>query len=188
MSDIATALGGARYEGFALVEEAQAGGMIALRGDWADLGSALSAALPLEMPQTRHIVTDGERSLAWMSPDEALVFLPVDEVAETVRRITESAGDAFVTAIDVSDMRAVFRISGEGTGPREVLSKLCPVDMRSIQVGELRRTRLSQVPAAFWIGSDGTITVICFRSVAAYAFEVLTRAARAGTEVGHLAS
>ncbi len=51
-------------------------------------------------------------------------------------------------AADVSDARAVFRI--EGAKADQVLAKLCPVDLATLEPGELRRTRAAQVAAAFW--------------------------------------
>ncbi|MEO9629184.1 MAG: sarcosine oxidase subunit gamma, partial [Sulfitobacter sp.] len=48
-----------------------------------------------------------------------------------------------------------------------------------------RRTRMGQVPAAFWLREDGVFEVICFRSVAQYMFDLLSVAAQPGSEVGH---
>ncbi|MGC1503573.1 MAG: sarcosine oxidase subunit gamma, partial [Sulfitobacter sp.] len=47
-----------------------------------------------------------------------------------------------------------------------------------------RRTRLAQVPAAFWMPDAETVQIICFRSVAQYVFDVLNVAAQCGSEVG----
>ena len=70
---------------------------------------------------------------------------------------------------------------------REVLAKLSPADMRisALPVGRVRRTRLAQVPAAFWFTDDSEAVVICFRSVADYVFGLLSTAAQPGSEVGH---
>jgi hypothetical protein len=69
---------------------------------------------------------------------------------------------------------------------REALAKLCPVDLAPgvFEAGEMRRTRLAQVPAAFWWEEDG-FTLVCFRSVAQYAFDVLKGAADGAARVGH---
>ena len=47
-----------------------------------------------------------------------------------------------------------------------------------------RRTRMAQVPAAFWLDEAGNFHLICFRSVADYAFELLKVSAQPGGEVG----
>jgi sarcosine oxidase, subunit gamma len=61
----------------------------------------------------------------------------------------------------------------------EVLMKLAPVDLAAMVPGELRRTRVAQVAAAFW-AADGGYTVVCFRSVAGYVMGLLTHAAQPG--------
>ncbi|MEP2203837.1 MAG: sarcosine oxidase subunit gamma, partial [Tateyamaria sp.] len=66
-------------------------------------------------------------------------------------------------------------------------AKLAPVDLAPGQFtsGMFRRTRMGQVPAAFWLREDGVFEVICFRSVAQYMFDLLSVAAQPGSEVGH---
>jgi sarcosine oxidase subunit gamma len=51
--------------------------------------------------------------------------------------------------------------------------------------GELRRTRMAQVPAAVWMADAQTIRVICFRSVAGYVSGLLEDAAAPGGAVGY---
>ena len=69
---------------------------------------------------------------------------------------------------------------------REVMAKLAPVDLApaSFTPGMFRRTRIAQVPAAFWMPQEGVFRVVCFRSVAQYVFDVLCVAAQPGSEVG----
>ncbi len=90
-------------------------------------------------------------------------------------------------AENVSDARAVLIV--EGTFCREVIAKLAPVDLHpdTFKPGDFRRTRLGQVAAAFWMRDEDTFEVICFRSVAAYAFNLLAASAKAG-QVGHFPS
>ena len=70
---------------------------------------------------------------------------------------------------------------------RDVLAKLCPLDLApaSFGPGDFRRTRMAQIPAALWMEEDGSIGVICFRSVGEDAFGLLAAAAEGGP-VGHL--
>jgi sarcosine oxidase subunit gamma len=49
--------------------------------------------------------------------------------------------------------------------------------MVAFPAGEIRRTRLAQIAAAFWMPQEGTVELVCFRSVAQYAFDLLTQAA-----------
>jgi sarcosine oxidase subunit gamma len=50
--------------------------------------------------------------------------------------------------------------------------------------GQFRRTRLAQIPAAIWMQDEGVMQIVCFRSVAQYAFDLLKNAATPGSEVG----
>jgi sarcosine oxidase subunit gamma len=66
------------------------------------------------------------------------------------------------------------------------MAKLCPVDLApgSFGPGQIRRTRLAQVPAALWMDSDDSFRIVCFRSVAQYVFDVLRTAANSQSAVG----
>ncbi len=54
----------------------------------------------------------------------------------------------------------------------------------AFEPGAFRRTRLAQIAAAIWLTGPETAHVLCFRSVARYAFDVLAAGAREGGEVG----
>lgn len=185
----ALVLGGVAAGGRATVREVPAPGMITLKGALASapLAAAVHAATGLGVPGVRRIDAAGETRAAWMAPDEVLLILPRAEMATALGKIASAMGEAHHLAADVSDMRAVFRIEGGGAA-RETLAKLCPVDLAPgiFEAGEFRRTRLAQVPAAFWL-EDGGFTLVCFRSVAQYAFDVLRQAAAAEAAVGYFA-
>ena len=121
-----------------------------------------------------------------MSPDELLILLPYDDVTSALTAMSVALKGEHALVVDVSDARASFRIEGEGALIRETLAKLTPADMRAaaLPVGILRRTRLAQVPAAFWLQSEGAAHLICFRSVASYIFGILKHAATPGSEAG----
>ena len=186
MSDIATALGGARSQGSSSVSEAPMQGMITLRGNLADpaLVAAVTGLTGADMPSTRQITQGKGGSLGWMSPDELLILVPHQGVTDAVRDLSAALKDQHALVCNVSDARAVFTLSGPTA--REVLAKLCPVDLApgQFETGELRRTRVAQVAAAFWVDAQGDFTLICFRSVAQYVFNLLTEAALPGGEVG----
>ncbi len=188
MSKPVSALDGATYEGFAKVEELGLRGMITLRGDLAaaKLKKAAVNATGTDFPGRREVRLSGQNALAWMSPDELLAVVPHAEADSTVAAIDKAMKGQHFLAVNVSDARAVFRVSGDGA--RDVIAKLSPVDMspEAFPAGVIRRTRMAQVPAAFWVDDAGHITVVCFRSVADYVFELLKGAAAPGSEVGHL--
>lgn len=186
MSDPAAPLAGERYEGYVTVRALPPQGMVSVRADLSAEGEgpamALLDALGAEMPDRRGIAEGREgRWLAWMSPDEAMIFCGHEEARALAPALAEALGDQHVLVADVSDARAVFELEGEAV--REVIAKLAPVDMDAFGPGEIRRTRLAQVPAAFWMPEEGRLRLVCFRSVARYVFDLLATAARPGREV-----
>ena len=188
MSNPVSALEGASFDGIAKVEEMGLRGMITLRGDLAaaKFKKAAVNAAGTDMPGQREVKLSGQSALAWMSPDELLLMVPYDKVENTLAGVDKAQKGQHFLAANVSDARAVFHVSGAGA--REVIAKLAPVDMspEAFGPGQIRRTRMAQVPAAFWVDEKGVITVICFRSVAQYVFDLLKGAAAPGSTVGAL--
>ncbi|MDF1718133.1 MAG: sarcosine oxidase subunit gamma family protein [Antarcticimicrobium sp.] len=180
-----TALGGARHDGLARIEEVGLHGMITLRGDLASkaVKAAVMAATGAKLPGQRGVVRGKSGTAIWMSPDE-LLLCPYAEVDATLGKVTAALGTAHALAVDVSDARAMLTVSGPAA--REVLAKLCPVDFApgAFGPGMVRRTRMAQVPAAIWMEQDESFRVICFRSVARYVFDLLGVAAQPGSGVG----
>ena len=182
MSDPVSALGHAVFEGFAKVREIGPLGMISLRAttDVPGLASAVRGVTGTDLPTLRQIVVNSDRAAGWMGPDEYLLVLPYTEVGAALTGLTAVLQGQHHLAVDVSDARAMFRIEGDKAD--QVLRKLSPVDFDRLAEGELRRTRLAQVAAAFWRDGDG-FTLVCFRSVAGYAMGVLSQAAAIGSEL-----
>ena len=161
-------------ERWATVRRAAPRGMVTLRGDHRAVAQAVRAVTGHGVPDRLSASGDGERGALWMSPDELMIVVPHGEGAQTAARLSELMGQTHHLAVDVSDARALFRI--EGPRAREVLAKLCPVDLSDFPVGRFRRTRLAQVPAAFWRDAEG-FELMCFASVAGYVDELLRMAA-----------
>jgi len=186
MSNPVSALGGASYAGMATLEEAGLQGMITLRGDLSSktLQQAVKVATGADVPDPRRTTTAENGAVAWMSPDELLLLLPyADAEAKTVALAEALAGE-HALAVNVSDARAFFHLSGAGA--REALGKVCPVDFdaAAFTPGDFRRTRMAQVAAAFWLDEEETFHIVCFRSVAGYVFNLLKAAAHPQSKVG----
>lgn len=182
MPDPVSALSHAAYTGFAKIREIGPLGMISLRAkpDAPGLAKAVKAATGTRLPDRRGIVIAGDRACGWMSPDEYLLVMPHGDVAKALAAVAKAMAGQHHLAVDVSDARAVFRI--EGAKADQVLRKLSPADLDRMAPGELRRTRLAQVAAAFWRDGEG-YTLVAFRSVAAYVLGLLTHAATPGSEL-----
>ncbi len=187
MSEAVSALNHAEFDGLAHVREIGLQGMITLRGDLKTkaIKNAATKATGLSMPAMNCVETNEANGLCWMSPDELLVMCAYDEVGSTLAKMQKTLGKTHALAVNVSDARAVFQVSGPFA--REVMAKLCPVDFspEAFQPGLFRRSRMAQVPAAFWMCDEQTFQIICFRSVADYVFELLKAAAQHHSEVDY---
>jgi len=187
MSEAVSALQGAAFTGFCTVQDAGPVGMITLRGDLANakFRKAVTGASGTASPGQGAIVSEGMSSLCWMSPDELLLLCPYADVAATMAKLTKALAGTHHLAVNVSDARALISVAG--LDAREVIAKLSPADVSpaAFAPGQLRRTRLAQVPAGFWMPDETTFNVICFRSVAQYAFDLLRVAAAPGSEPGY---
>ncbi len=187
MSETVSALPGATYDGLVRIEERGPRGMITVKGDLASpaLRAVVTDVAGVDFPGQREASYAGERGLLWMAPDELLVLVPHEAVREAVSTIADAlTGDHHLVA-DVSEARACFGLSGPAA--RDVVAKLTPADLHpeSFAPGALRRTRLAQVPAAFWMPYEDAFEVVCFRSVAVYVFDLLVAAADPAADVGH---
>lgn len=169
----------------AVIEPAPPVAMVTLRCAHAEPRLAVAlAGLGLPMPGQRRIETAGARRIAWMSPDELLLILPPGDLAAVLDGLQTALAGVHHLAVDVSDARAMFHIRGPRA--REVLAKLCPVDLApaAFGPGEIRRSRAAQVSAAFWMTGSDAFALVCFRSVADYVVGLLEVSARPGGELG----
>ncbi|MFN3953513.1 MAG: sarcosine oxidase subunit gamma [Pararhodobacter sp.] len=184
MSEPVSALNGARSGGMVELAEAGLHGMITLRGDLSDprLAAALDAALGCPVPVQRRLATGRQGSALWMSPDELLLITDYAQAGARLKALEAALAEGFFTLADVSDARAVFTL--EGAQARDVLAKICPVDFADFALGEVRRTRAAQIAAALWRSGEDEFTLVCFRSVAQYMWDLLGTVARPGGEVG----
>lgn len=182
MSNLATALNGASYTGYVTVSERGLTGMITLRADLSDkkVATAVKKATGQALPAVRQI-SGGDVQVAWMAPDEALILCDYAKAPALAKALEDALGDIHALVFVVSDARASFTV--KGAGALEVMAKVCPLDIGSFTVGEMRRTRLAQVAAAMWMEDAETVHLVCFRSGAGYVFDALSVVARPGAEV-----
>ena len=117
------------FEGIARVQEAGLRGMITVRGDLssAKMKKAAKDALGAALPGQREVTFAAGAAVAWMSPDELLAMVPYEDAESTVAAFDKALKGEHYLAVNVSDARAVFRVSGAGA--REVIAKLSPVDL-----------------------------------------------------------
>lgn len=186
MSNAVSALKGASFDGLVTVSDAGPMGMITLRGDLASIpfATAIADATGCGVPQTRQMTTSGDVSVLWMSPDELLVLCSYDGAADLTAKLAQGLSGSHALAVNVSDARACFDLKGAGL--RDVFAKLTPANLGAdaLPVGEVRRTKIAQIAAGFWLTSDDTAQLICFRSFAPYMYDLLCTAADPDAAVG----
>ncbi|EPX81427.1 sarcosine oxidase subunit gamma [Salipiger mucosus] len=187
MSEIIAPLNGAAFDGLLRVDALGPQGQITLRGDFAApaFRDVVTEVAGTAFPEARRVEAAGDRALLWMSPDELMLLLPYEAATTTAADLAQRLSGEHALAVDVSDARAHFRLRGAPL--RDVLAKITPADVSpaALPEGELRRTRLAQIAAAVWLTGPQEARLFCFRSVAQYAFDLLSTAAAPGSEVGY---
>ncbi len=188
MSEAVSVMNGASFDGAVEVCDAGLKGMITLRGDLGDetLAAGVKAAVGLAMPGTRQIRDGKKGAVAWMSPDELLLIVDYADAPGVVAALETRLKGTHALVVDVSDARAFFTLKGEGV--REVIAKGAPADLSlsGLKPGEIRRSRLGQVAAAFWLPQEDVMNVVCFRSVGAFVYSWLCNAAAKDSLPGFL--
>jgi len=171
------------YTGYVEVSEKKAAGMLTLRGDFrsSKFKTSFTKAVGAKFPKEREVIL-ARNDVAWMSPDELLILCDYAEVPNLSQNLQMALKDQHHMLVNVSDARALFEVSGSGI--REVIAKLAPVNISTLEIGEIRRTRFSQIAAAFWLTSETSLSVICFRSVSDYMFNLLKTASMPNSKVG----
>lgn len=187
MSNAISALNGVSAAGFVTLREEGLRGMITLRADLGDkaLAAALNSHCGTSVPAQRKCVQAGPITVAWMSPDELMIFCAYGDAPKLAADLRAALAGTHHLVEVVSDARAVFSLSGAAW--RNVIAKLAPVDLDGFGVGDIRRTRFAQVAAAFWATGDDQVEIMCFRSVGQYMFDLLRLSSTPGSEVSYYA-
>ncbi len=183
MSDAVSVVNGASFDGAVQVKDAGLVGMVTLRGDFTSdsLAKAVKSAVGLALPAARQVKQGAKGGVAWMSPDELLLFCEYDNADALVAKLEKALAGEHFLAVNVSDARASFTLTGAGV--REVIAKGSPADLspEAFRQGEIRRSRLGQVAVAFWLSGPDTMELVCFRSVGSFVYDWLCVAAEKGT-------
>jgi len=181
------ALAPAHPEGLSVtIREIAGRGMIDLRGLASDQGfvAAAKSALGTDLPlKPRASVSWGDIKLLWLSIDQWLILCPGARTGEILESLHRSLAGFHSLAVDVSDMRAVIRVEGEGA--REVLMKGCSLDLLNGECspGTARRMRFAEIAALLHVIDDDAFDIYVFRSYAHYAWEFLLATAKEPAKV-----
>lgn len=172
------------------IEDASDAGMIDLHilpdntQGLAAAASVLGTDLPLE-PRTS--TTSEHTTCLWFSVDQWLVTCERSRTAALTQSLSKALEGHFACATDVSDMRAVIRLSGDSV--RQTLMKCVSIDILSeaIQPGYVRRVNFGEIAAALHMVSKepDSFALYVFRSYASYALDWLEEAARESAAIGN---
>lgn len=161
-------------------------GMIDLRGLAGDQAflDAVRSVLAIDLPTSpRTSVSSGDITVLWLSVDQWLILCPRSKVAGLLARFAPALNGIHSLAVDVSDMRSVIRL--EGQGAREVLLKGCSLDLMSgdYPPGTVRRLLFAEIAALIHVIEPKVIELYVFRSYAEYAWDFLLIAAQAPAQI-----
>lgn len=173
MPDLKVNFGESSYKGAIDIFLSKSRGMISLKGDFESesFEKIITENLNISLPKVRNISTAKNLSIIWMAPDELLLLVEDDEVEQYIKSLEESLSGWHYLLANVSDARVIFNLKGKGVC--EVLAKGTPTDMSVFEINEVRRSRIGQLAAAFWMTKNDEIELICFRSVSDYMFDWL---------------
>lgn len=164
-------------------------GMLTLRADLSagPVVAAIENVVAAGCPGRCEARLGDARDVLWMSPDELMILCAPGTAPTLLGELGAALEGTHHLLADMSDARALFGLHGPRC--RETLAKLGPADLspRALGPGEVRRTRLGQVPAAFWFRAEDHVEVMCFASVRGYMHDLLSAAIAPGGEITHFA-
>ena len=161
-------------------------GMIDLRGLANDrkFMAAAKQVLGLDLPKApRSSVSWGDMKALWLSPDQWLILCARDKAPTLLDELNKALAGIHSLAVDVSDMRCVIHLEGEGV--RETMMKGCSLDLLSddYEPGTVRRVRFAEIAGLLHVVEQNAIDLYVFRSYADYTWDFLLKAARKGSEL-----
>ncbi len=171
-----------------VIEELHDRGMIDLKGDPSvpEFRDVVRSVLGLDLPLApRSSATKGSTTVLWLSLDQWLITLPYDEAAPLTERLEAALADHHALVVDLSDARAIFRITG--LGAREVVMKGASADLThtDYRAGTVRRLSFAELAAMVHVVSDRPeiLDLYVFRSVGPHVRQFLETAARPESRV-----
>lgn len=168
------------------IEDAGPQGMVSLKADLSlpETAKAVKSAVGLAIPGPLQATFAKGRGAVWMAPDELLLRMNHADAPKAAAALAKSLAGAHHLALDLSDARAVIRLTGLDVA--EVLAKGVPADLspEAFPVGAARRTHLGQIAVAFWRISHEEWEIVALRSYAAHLIGWLEASAQAGGRVG----
>ncbi len=157
-------------------------GMLDLRGLASDPAfmAAAKSVLGVDLPvKPRTSAAWGDVKVLWLSVDQWLVLSSRAKAHELLANLRDALKGIHSLVVDVSDMRAVIRLEGEGC--REVIMKGTSLDLLDPEYvqGCCRRMRYAEIAALLDVVEDDVFDIYVFRSYAHYTWNFLCATAKA---------
>lgn len=157
-------------------------GMLDLRGLASDPAfmAAAKSVLGVDLPvKPRTSAAWGDVKVLWLSTDQWLVLSSRSKAQELLAGLLDALKGVHSLAVDVSDMRAIIRLEGEGC--REVVMKGTSLDLLDPEYvqGCCRRMRYAEIAALLDVVEDDVFDIYVFRSYAHYTWNFLCATAKA---------
>lgn len=164
------------------VREITERGMIDLRGLTTDAAfmAAAKGVLGVDLPvRPRTSASWGDVKVLWLSTDQWLILSSRHKAHELVAGLKAALAGIHSLVVDVSDMRAIIRVEGDGV--REVLMKGTSLDLMDKEYvqGCCRRMRYAEIAALLDVVEDNVFDIYVFRSYAHYTWTFLCATAKA---------
>ena len=124
------------------------------------------------------LITGSGNSILWLSPNQWLIILDQDKLAETRRQLATALSATPHLLSEVSDARSGFEVSGKQA--RKLLAKICALDLdsHSFAAGRCAQSLLIRVPLLLQqVDETPTFHLYVDRSVSRYAWDWLSDAA-----------
>ena len=128
-------------------------------------------------------VSWGDVKVLWQSVYQWPILCSRSKVSDLAASLTAEFGSIHSLVVDVSDMRAVLRLEGDGV--REVLLNGSSLDLLSANYVQepVRRMRFAEIAALLHVVEENVFDIYVFRSYADYAWEFLLATARAPAKI-----
>ena len=106
-------------------------GHINLRGDMADEGfvAAVEEVIGQPLPMIPNTLTTGSHQVFWLGPDEWLIMMAAEDVAEMVARLGDATSSMHAAINDISGGQVTLLL--EGRDARVLLAKGCTLDLHA---------------------------------------------------------
>lgn len=156
-------------------------GHVNLRGDPRDgrFIAAVERATGIALPLASNTVAEGQDiTICWLGPDEWLLVMPRNRVAETAGALCTALDGVFAAVTEISGGQTVIVLRGRGA--RDVLARGCPLDLhpRTFAPGRCAQSHLAKAPILLrQLDLEPAFEIVVRRSFADYLWSWLTDAA-----------